>query len=137
IYFIRKGATALILKEKNLSDTIINILPGIFYLRSLVNGKCLRWNKNFEEVTGATPREIAESDLYDYVAQEDRPKAMEAVDRAVREGRSAIEAGVKTKNGNISYYITGIPINYENQSCILGTGIDISSLKNAEEELRL
>jgi PAS domain S-box-containing protein len=137
IYFIRKGAAAIILKEKNLSDTIINILPGIFYLRSLVNGKCLRWNKNFEEVTGATPREIAESDLYDYIAEEDRLKAMEAVDRAVREGSSAIEAGVKTKKGNIYYYITGIPINYENQPCIMGTGIDISSLKNAEEELRL
>src|SRR5436190_1938698 len=63
IYFIRKGAAAIILKEKNLSDTIINILPGIFYLRSLVNGKCLRWNKNFEEVTGATPRENAEEEL--------------------------------------------------------------------------
>jgi PAS domain S-box-containing protein len=138
IYFIRKGATALILKEKNLSDTIINTLPGMFYLRSLVNGKCLRWNRNFEQVTGATAREIAESDLYDFIAEEDRPKAREAVDKAVKEGSSAVEAGLKTKNGNIPYYyITGIPIEYENQPCIMGTGIDISSLKKAEEELRL
>jgi hypothetical protein len=35
-------------KEKELSISIINSLPGIFYLCES-NGKLLRWNKNLSE----------------------------------------------------------------------------------------
>jgi PAS domain S-box-containing protein len=37
-----------IMKEKNLSDSIINCLPGIFYLYNK-EGRFLRWNKNLED----------------------------------------------------------------------------------------
>jgi PAS domain-containing protein len=47
-----------LLKEKNLSDSIINSLPGVFYLVT-EQGKFLRWNKNFEEVTQYNASEIA------------------------------------------------------------------------------
>lgn len=137
MYFTRKRAAELILKEKNLSDSIINSLPGIFYLRSLVDGKCLRWNENFEKATGASKEEIANSGLYDYISVEDVPKAKEAVERAVREGIVAVELKTLSQFNNVTYYITGIPINYQNQSCLMGTGIDISSLKRAEAELRI
>jgi len=137
IYFIRKSSAEQIVKEKNLSDTIINTLPGVFYLRSLINGKCLRWNNNFQAVTGATKEEIASSDLYDFIAPEDKPEAEKGVQKAIAEGTSAIEACFVTKNGNVPYFITGIRITYENQPCLMGTGIDISSLKKAEKELRL
>ena len=40
-------------KEKELSLSIINSLPGIFYLCES-NGKFLRWNKNFERISGYT-----------------------------------------------------------------------------------
>lgn len=137
IYFIRKNAAEMIVKEKNLSDTIINTLPGVFYLRSLVDGKCLRWNNNFEVLTGATKEEIANSGIYDFIAEEDRERTEKAVQVAVAEGSNALEARFITKKGNTPYFITGIRISYENQPCLMGTGIDISSLKNAEEELRL
>ena len=38
-------------EQEELSSVIINALPGVFYLFD-ENGKFLRWNKNFETVTG-------------------------------------------------------------------------------------
>jgi PAS domain-containing protein len=36
----------------------------------------------------------------------------------------------------IPYYFNGRLIQYENQTCVIGGGIDISARKNAEGELR-
>src|ERR1019366_432102 len=45
-----KRAEDQIINEKKLSDSIINSLPGIFYLYDK-NRKFLRWNKNFEIIS--------------------------------------------------------------------------------------
>ena len=40
-----------ILREEELSDVVINSLPGVFYLQSQ-DGNYIKWNKNFEIVSG-------------------------------------------------------------------------------------
>jgi GAF domain-containing protein len=45
------------LKEKNLSDSLINSLPGIFYVFDEA-GRFLRWNHNFVQVTGFSDEEM-------------------------------------------------------------------------------
>jgi PAS domain S-box-containing protein len=52
-----RRAEEIILKEKNLNDTLINNLPDIFYLY-YAEGNFIRWNNNFETVTGFTAEEI-------------------------------------------------------------------------------
>jgi len=133
----RKKAQELIIRERDLSDSIINTLPGVFYLRSLETGKLLRWNKNFNIVTGATKEEIASSKLLDYIAEEDRKAIREKIEIGLKTGYAETEAHILAKDGNIiPYFLTGIPIMYEGQRCLLGTGIDISARKKIEEELR-
>jgi len=133
----KKLAEELILKEKQLSDAIINSLPGVFYLRN-EKGKFLRWNRNLEIVTGYTAPEIENLVVRDMIATEDFKTLDTAVEKVFKEGYSMAEAGVKTKGGvKIPFLLTGSPITYENQLCLLGTGIDISSRIKAEEELRL
>ena len=132
----RKNAEDLILKEKTLSDKIINSLPGVFYL---YNDKYefLRWNKNFELFTGYTADEISEIHASDIIAEEDHDKIETAMEKAINFGYAMTEARALTKSGNkIPFLFTGTPIIYENQRCLLGTGIDISSRIAAEEELR-
>lgn len=131
----RKKAQEQIIREKNLSESIIDSLPGIFYIRSLSTGKCLRWNKNFQAAIGGTDEEITNSQLYDFIAEEDKDRVKEAVARVLTEGYGSVEAFAQTKNGKVPYFITGMPINYENQPCIMGTGIDITERKKAEQEL--
>ena len=52
-------------KEKNLSDSIINSMPGIFYLFDST-GKFLRWNKRLETVSGYGHDEIAGMNPIDF-----------------------------------------------------------------------
>jgi PAS domain-containing protein len=46
-------------KENYFSETIINNLPGIFYLYD-ESGKFVKWNRNFELVTGYSGHEISQ-----------------------------------------------------------------------------
>jgi PAS domain S-box-containing protein len=133
----RKRAEELILKEKQLSDAIINSLPGIFYLRN-EKGKLLRWNQSLEIVTGYTAQEIEGLVVRDMILQEDFKIMDMAAEKVHKEGYAMAEAHVKTKDGIIiPFLLTGSPIVFENQLCLIGTGIDILSRIKAEEELRL
>jgi len=132
----RKQAEEFILREKTLSDTIINSLPGIFYLQN-DKGDYLRWNKNFEAVTGYTAKEIKQRSFKSLIVEEDRELVLAAVKKVFAKGYAMVEAKALTKSGSvIPYLLTGSAILYENQQCLLGVGIDISKRKKAEEELK-
>ncbi|HVW16291.1 MAG TPA: PAS domain S-box protein [Mucilaginibacter sp.] len=132
----RREAENMILKEKMLSDTIINSLPGIFYLIT-DQGKQMRWNANFEALTGYSSEEIEHLTPYDIIAAGDHQKIKEAIEKVFVEGYAMVEAYVRAKNGvKTPMILTGTPILYEGQRCLLGTGIDISWRIKAEEELR-
>lgn len=132
----RKETENLILKEKILSDTIINSLPGIFYLLT-EDGRYLRWNYNFERTMGYKAEEIEHLQMMQLIAPEDHQLIAETVEKVFIDGYSVVEAHVLTKYGmKIPFILTGIPILYEGQRCLLGTGIDISLRIKAEEELR-
>ena len=132
----RKKAELLIIKEKELSETIINSLPGVFYLQS-VSGEFLRWNRNFEVLTGYSKDEIKNLKIGELITEEDREKVQDTVIKVFADGYAIVEARAKMKDGTrVPFLLTGIPIEYEGQFCLLGTGIDISSRIKAEEELR-
>jgi two-component system, sporulation sensor kinase E len=132
----RKRADDLILREKALSETIINSLPEVFYLRN-EKGMFLRWNKNFEKVTGYSPDEIQALNSKDLVAEEDHGKIREAIEKMFDDGSATFEAKVIPKDGTrVPFLITVSPLVYEDQQCVLGIAIDISSRLKAEEELR-
>jgi len=132
----RKIAEDRILKEKTLSDTIINSLPGVFYLQNK-KGEYLRWNKNFEIVNGYNSAEIKKLTFRDLIIQEDHEKVSKAIEKVFTEGHTMIEASAITKAGDIiPFLLTGSSVLYENEPCLLGTGIDISQRLKAEDELR-
>jgi PAS domain S-box-containing protein len=125
-----------ILKQNELSETIINSLPGVFYIQS-VTGEYLLWNKNFEIVSGYTKEEIVRLRTEDLIIEEDHERVIDTIKKLFVDGYATVEATVKTKNDTrIHFLLTGIPIMYQDQLCLLGTGIDISSRIKAEEELR-
>ncbi len=133
----RKKAEEQIKKEKELSDSIINSLPGIFYLFD-ANRKLLRWNKNFENVSGYDAGEIVTVKPIDFYEGEGRKMVQENFTKVMLEGKSQFEANFVTKTGEkIPYYFTGLRVEYEGSPCLLGTGIDITQRKNAEEEIEI
>lgn len=131
----RKRIEAQVIKEKELSDTVINSLPGVFYLFD-IHRKLIRWNKNFETVLGYSSTEITSMPPVEFFVEEHRKLIQQQVESIFKNGMAETEASFLTKDGrSIPYYLTGLAINYEGVPCMLGTGINITERKKAEEEL--
>lgn len=125
-----------ILKEKELSDSIINSLPGIFYLYNK-NGKFLRWNKNFETVTGYHADEIAHMHPLDFFEEEIRQVLADKIAKVFASGYDNVEANFLVKGGSvIPYYFTGQAIEYEGEPCLMGVGLDFSEKVKNERMIR-
>jgi PAS domain-containing protein len=73
----RKQAEDRIFK-KDYSETIINNLPGIFYLYD-ESGKFLKWNENFELVTGYNSHEISQMTPLDLLRMRKKRSASELI----------------------------------------------------------
>jgi len=125
-----------ILIEKQLSDSIINSLPGAFYLYTR-EGLFLRWNHNFESVTGYTAEEIKTMRPLDFFDTGEKPIIADKIEEVFREGQATAEANFLLKYGSkIPYYFTGRAIGYEGKLCLMGVGIDISQRVLAQEQMK-
>ncbi|MFV8322843.1 PAS domain S-box protein [Flavobacterium sp. LS2R12] len=133
----RKNAEAIILREKQLSESIINNLPGIFYLYD-ESGNFVKWNKNFEKVTGYDYEEIRKMNPLDFFDGEEKQKVKTRIKTVFKRKSPGIEVEFFTKNKNkIPYYISSHVIDYEGKKCLVGMGIDLTERNKAEEKIRI
>ncbi|AYB29745.1 sensor histidine kinase [Chryseolinea soli] len=132
-----KEAESKIIKERELSDSIINGLPGMFFLYD-EDHKYLRWNKNYETVTGYSGQEISTMTPLDFFDEAEKALAAEKVKSVFTHGQAETEIDLLTKNGiKIPYFFTGWKIAYEGKRCLIGIGMDITERKKAEDALLL
>ena len=132
----QKNAQYQLMLEKELSDSIINSLPGVFYLYN-ESGKFYRWNTNFEHVTGYSTEEISELHPLDLFEGEEKDIVKQKIENVFINGEDNIEANFRLKNGTtIPYYLNGMVINYEGENCLMGVGIDISEKVKSQQELK-
>ncbi len=132
---IRQQAEREIIYEKELSDSLINTLPGVFYLYN-EQGNFFRWNKNFETVTGYNSDEIVDKHPLDFFEGEDSKILEHKIKNVFEVGEDNVSAMFVDKWGNKTpYFFTGKMINYEGERCLMGVGIDISERAKIEEEL--
>ncbi|HMH22843.1 MAG TPA: PAS domain S-box protein [Puia sp.] len=131
----RKRAAQQILREKEISESIINSLPGVFLLREYP-GNILRWNDRFESVSGYSPEEIPHLPGLQFFEEKDKDHMRQRVQKLLAEGKSSSEIVVVTKDGRrIPFYLTGKVMNLDGKTCLIIIGLDISERKKAEEEL--
>lgn len=93
----RKKAEDQLIKEKDLSEAIINSLPGIFYLYN-TKGEFKVWNKNFEEVSGYSDEEILKMTPKEFFAEEDQAYISERIAEVFEKGESFAETYFYTKS---------------------------------------
>ena len=125
-----------LIEERELSDLVINCLPGIFYLQDHT-GKYLRWNQNFEKASGYSKEEIEKMRPLDFFDPADHEKMKLATRKVYKEGYNETEAEVVTKTGRrLLYYLNGISVTYEGTLCLLGTGIDLTEREKAQNEVK-
>lgn len=131
----RRRAEELLESERLFTDTMIESMPGILYFYDS-DGRFLRWNRNFEAVTGYSGAEIAGMHPLDFFRGDDRTRVAQRIVEVFDKGESSIEAGFVAKDGAAKpYFFTGRKITFDGQPCLVGIGIDISDRVDAEARL--
>ena len=121
---------------KHFSDSVVNILPGIFYLLDW-NLKIVKWNQNFETRICGERRPASVNPL-DTVQPEDRDLFMQQIERTFLIGEATAEVNVVTKDSGVMPYIMrSVRTRIDDRKLIFIIGFDISEQKQAREILRL
>jgi PAS domain S-box-containing protein len=133
----RKKAEDNLVAEKQFSDTAIDSLPGLFYLFD-DQGRLLRWNRNFERVSGYSPDELLGMQPQDFVRGQEKQETLDAIEEAMQTGEAFLKADFITKDGRaIPHFFTGRRAQIGGKPCLVGTGIDVTELRQAEAALAL
>jgi PAS domain S-box-containing protein len=130
----RKRAEDAARSEKIFSDAMIDSMPGILYFYD-ENGRFLRWNKNFEIVSGYSAAEIERMSPLEFFRGDDKQILSERIAEVFETGASFVEAPFVAKDGTATrYFFTGRRIVFEGRTCLVGMGIDVSDRVRAESE---
>lgn len=123
--------------EKIFSANLIESMPGIIYFYD-DQGRFLRWNRNFEIVSGYSHEEIAKMHPLDFFCENEKLLVQTRICTVFDNGESSVEASFLSKNGNLTpYFFNGKKIVFKGVNCLMGMGIDISVRKKVEHDLRV
>jgi PAS domain S-box-containing protein len=112
--------------ERAFSDTMIDSMPGVLYFYD-VAGRFLRWNRNFEMVTGYSADEIATMHPLDFFHDDDRSRVEQRIADVFAVGEATVEAEFLHRDGTTTpYFFTGRKVDYAGGVCLVGVGIDVS-----------
>ena len=124
-------------KEILFSETLLECLPGLFYLYSFPEMRLVRWNRNHETATGYDPDELCNRYALDWYAPEDQGAVAEGIKKVIELGKFMIESNLIMKDGrSVPYLLTGTRFQYLDQSYCMGIGMDITERKQMELQLQ-
>lgn len=131
----RQSAEAVARNERRFSETMVNSMPGILYFYD-EKGRFLRWNKNFEAVSGYSAEEIAIMHPLDFFPPQEKARLQSRIGEVFKYGESSVEATFQCKDGTlIPHFFTGRRVRFNDMDCLVGVGIDIRERKHAESRL--
>lgn len=132
----RKAYETELKEHINFNESILNSLPGIFFMLSQ-DGRVLRVNKQLEKALDYSFEEIANMHYLQFIAPNETDDAINAISKAFEEGFVQVELHVLSKNGEqIPHLMTGFVTKLHGQTHLLGIGIDISDRRKAEKALK-
>ncbi len=135
-FLSRKLYLKQIINEKVLSDSIINSVPAAIYILGS-NGAFLRWNREFEIRSGYTADEIAKMNPYDFYSKKDGDFVANKIKEVFEKGSAKAEViTIKKDKRKVPYYFYAQRIQYEGEIALIGTGLDVSELKDTEKKLK-
>jgi len=132
----RKQNDEFLLRERDFAESIIDSLPGIFYLFD-ESGKFERWNENFQAVSGYSAEEISKMNPRDFFVGDDKRHSVERIQEVFTKGTASAQGGFVSKNGSTApYFFTGRLVKIGDKDYLAGMGVDLADRKQAEEALR-
>jgi PAS domain S-box-containing protein len=122
-------------REQRFASGLIEAMPGIFYLYDR-QGRFVRWNHNFERISGYSGHEIAKMHPLDFFSADERPLLQQRINQAFESGKATVEAALLSKGGAPTpHFFTGKRIVLDGQPHLVGVGVDISERKAMEQAL--
>jgi PAS domain S-box-containing protein len=123
-------------QEKLFSDTIINSLPGLFYVYD-EHFRLIRWNSMHEKRLGYAGKELLYKPGLDLVGPVHRKEVQEAVQRLLLGEEMYKEIELVAKDGVVAPFLcTGALVEVKGKKYMLGMAMDVSDRKRLEKELR-
>jgi PAS domain S-box-containing protein len=131
----RKIINENLIKERKIAETMINSLSGIFTLIDK-NGRYVRWNKHFENISGYSADEIAQMRITDFFAESEKEIIEEKFNALFEIEEIELERDFCTKDGkSIPYHFISKRVEIDNSFNILTIGLDVTENKKSREQL--
>jgi len=130
----RKKIEEELLSEKVFVETIIDSLPGTFYMID-PEGRFIRWNKAIEELTGYPAEKLRGMNALQIIHEDDRELVSKKIQKVFEEGYSHAEVRIITKNGVRIHLLTGKRMIIGKNMFLIGSGLDITERKETDEAL--
>jgi PAS domain S-box-containing protein len=132
----RKEMERQIEGERDFIRTVINSLPGVFYVID-PDGRFELVNDSFSRITGYSAEEILRRGPAGLLRSEDAGALMAAVHRVFESGSAEVEVVLVTSEGReLPYYFTGVRFDSPAGRRLVGMGLDVSARKCMEEDIR-
>ncbi|MEA2238350.1 MAG: hypothetical protein QOC81_3074 [Thermoanaerobaculia bacterium] len=130
----RKQMEDALKEEKELTDTAINAITGVFFVQDR-EGQFIRWNAAMERLAGAELF-LHERDERNLVHPDDRAYVNQKVAEVFKDGQAEVEArlliGADVKN----YIFNARRMDVRGRPFMVATGVDITEHRHAESEQR-
>ena len=129
----RKRAEVSLRREQELTERIIDAVPGIFFVLD-ERRHYVRWNKAHERLFGMAADQIPQLDALERIHPDDRPRVAAAIDEIYSTGSSEVEArGLVGVGPEVRHFLlTGRKVEFEGAFYCVGFGIDTTARREAE-----
>lgn len=125
-----------LLGEKEFIETMVNCMPGTFYIIDH-KGRFIRWNKAIEEMTGYSAEKLHGMNALQIIHEDDRKRIAEKIREVFETGSfSQEETRVYTKNGEQIHILTGKRMIVGKEMYLIGNGMDITERKKTDKALK-
>lgn len=129
----RVAAEAHAQSEHAFSEAMINAMPGILYFYD-PDGRFVRWNYNFETLSGYAGGEIATMHPLDFFPEAEKARVEQAMAAVFITGEASVEASFLTRTGTtVPHYFTGRRVEMAGRAYLVGVGLDMTEIKAAEK----
>jgi PAS domain S-box-containing protein len=130
----QRAAETALRKEKTFADTIIDSVPGAFYVID-GEGRLIRWNRYLAKLNDLPGDELKGMDSLRHIHDDDKTIIARSVKEAFEKGEAEAEARINTRDGERFFLFTGRRVEAGGKPLVVGSGIEITSRKRAEQEL--
>jgi PAS domain S-box-containing protein len=135
-YQDRHEAAAAIRQEQLFTKSLLDSLPGIFYLYTYPELRLVLWNKHHETLLGYEAGEIDHRHVTEWHVPQAKDAVLKAIEEVMEKGQGSVEASLLAKDGRqVSFFLTGARFEAHGQLYLMGTGIDITDRKQAQEQI--